>query len=88
MPVGETVEPVSIPSGEVAPMVGVGVAIPLTCAMATLQTKSAGTTAAINENLIGALGLPTASPRQAPLSISFAAIPLGARLSDIGQSPQ
>jgi hypothetical protein len=34
IPVGETVEPVPIPSGEVAPMVGVGVAIPLTCATA------------------------------------------------------
>jgi hypothetical protein len=56
--------------------------------MATLQTKSAGMTAAINEKLLGALGLPTASPRQALLSISFATIPLGARLSDIGQSPQ
>jgi hypothetical protein len=30
MPVGETVEPVPMPSGEVAPMVGVGLAIPLT----------------------------------------------------------
>jgi hypothetical protein len=85
MPVGETVEPVPIPSGEVAPMVGVGLAIPLTCAMATLQTKSAGT-AAINANLIGTPGLPTASPRQTPMS--FATIPLGARLSGIGQSPQ
>jgi hypothetical protein len=45
MPIGETVEPVPIPSGEVAPMVGVGVAIPVTCAMAGLQTKSAGITA-------------------------------------------
>jgi len=88
IPVGETVEPVPIPSGEVAPIVGVGVAIPVTCATAMLQTKSAGITAAISENLIGELGLPTASPRQAPLSISFVAISLGARLSDIGQSPQ
>jgi hypothetical protein len=37
MPVGETAEPVPMPSGEVAPMVGVGLAIPLICAMATLQ---------------------------------------------------
>jgi hypothetical protein len=41
MPVGETGEPVPIPSGEVAPRLGVGVAIPPTCAMATLQVKSA-----------------------------------------------
>jgi hypothetical protein len=86
MPVGETVEPVPIPSGEVAPMVGVGVAIPVTCATATLQTKSAGMTAAISENLSGALGLPPASPRRAPVSISFATMPPGARQSDIGQS--
>jgi hypothetical protein len=34
MPVGETVEPVPRPSGDVAPMLGVGVAAP--CATATL----------------------------------------------------
>src|SRR5437879_4646654 len=51
MPVAETGEPVDMPSGEVAPMVGVGLAIPLTCAMAALQTTNAGRTAAINENL-------------------------------------
>jgi hypothetical protein len=38
-----------MPSGEVAPMLGVGVAIPATCAVATLQTKSIGRTAEINE---------------------------------------
>jgi hypothetical protein len=86
IPVGETVEPVVIPSGEVAPIVGVGLAIPLTCAVATLQMKSAGMTAATNENLIGVLRLPTALPDPAPMLISFATIPLGARLSDIGQS--
>jgi hypothetical protein len=53
MPVGETGDPVSKPSGEVAPMVGVGLAIPLTCAMAALQTKSAAKVAAINDNLTG-----------------------------------
>ena len=72
MPVGETVEPVVMPSGEVAPMVGVGLAIPLTCAMAALQTTSAGRTAAINATLIGTL--------------RFATISSGARLADIGQS--
>ena len=86
IPVGETVEPVAMPSGEVAPIVGVGEAIPLTCAMATLLTKSAGSTAAINEYLMGALRLRTASPRRAPMSIGFATISLGAKLSDIGQS--
>jgi hypothetical protein len=84
MPVGETAEPVPIPSGEVAPMVGVGLAIPVTCALATLQTKSAGITAATNENLIGALRLPAALPQRAP--INLVTITLGTRLSDIAQS--
>ncbi|HEU0084096.1 MAG TPA: hypothetical protein VFQ87_14615 [Bradyrhizobium sp.] len=53
MPVGETAEPVPNPSGDVAPRVGVGLAIPLTCAMAALQTTSAVTIMAINENLTG-----------------------------------
>jgi hypothetical protein len=69
MPVGETAEPVSKPSGEVAPTVGVGLAIPLTCAMATLQTTSAGTTAAINASLIGILLLAPGSSRQEPVTI-------------------
>ncbi len=86
MPVGETAEPVPIPSGEVAPMVGVGLAIPLTCAMATLHRTSTGMTAATNKNRMGVLRLPAALPQRAPMSISFATIPLGARLSDIGQS--
>lgn len=64
MPVGETVEPIPMPSGEVAPMVGVGLAIPLTCAMAVLQTTSAEMTAAINDNLIGNLPLTPALPRR------------------------
>jgi hypothetical protein len=62
MPVGETVEPVPMPSGEVAPMVGVGLAIPLTCAIAELQTTSAGMTAAINDSLIASLPLKPALP--------------------------
>jgi hypothetical protein len=52
MPVGDTVEPVPMPSGEVTPMVGVGLAIPLTCAMAALQTTSAGRIVAIHDSLI------------------------------------
>jgi hypothetical protein len=62
IPVGELAESVAMPSGEVSPIVGVGVAVPI-CAMATLQTKSAGRTAAINEKLIGVLRLQTASSR-------------------------
>jgi hypothetical protein len=53
MPVGETAEPVPKPSGEVAARLGVGLAIPLTCAVAALQTKNAGRIAAINDNLTG-----------------------------------
>jgi hypothetical protein len=49
IPTGPTVEPVVMPSGEVAPMVGVGLATPPTCAVAGLQMTSAGRTAAINE---------------------------------------
>jgi hypothetical protein len=55
MPVGETVEPVPRPSGEVAPRVGVGLAMPVTCAMALWQTSSAGRIVAINESFIGML---------------------------------
>jgi hypothetical protein len=86
IPVGE---PAAMPTGEVAPTVGVGVTVPSncpsTCAMAALQTTSAGRTAPINENLIGVLRLQTASPRRAPISISFKTISVDARLSDIGQ---
>jgi hypothetical protein len=54
IPLGETDEPVAdMPSGEVAPRVGVGLAIPLTCATATLQTKSVAGIAATNANLTG-----------------------------------
>ena len=49
IPAGPTVEPF-MPSGEVAPTVGVGLAIPPTCAMAGLQMMSGERTAAINEN--------------------------------------
>jgi hypothetical protein len=53
IPVGETAEPVPIPSGVVVARLGVGLAIPLTCAVAALQRTSAGKTAAINDNLTG-----------------------------------
>jgi hypothetical protein len=88
IPVGETVEPVPVPSGEVAPMLGVGVAIPLTCATAMLLANSTGITAAINANRIAVPGLPARSPRREPVLRSFATIRLGARLSDICHSPQ
>jgi len=87
MPVWDTAEPVPKPSGEVVPIVGVGLAMPLTCAVAALQTTSAGRIAPINENLIVILRLKTAPPRRTPASIGFEMISLDARLSDIGQSP-
>ncbi len=51
IPVGELVEPIPMPSGEVAPIVGVGTAESSIWAIATLQTNSAGKTAAITESL-------------------------------------
>jgi hypothetical protein len=83
IPVGETCESVAIPSGEVIPMVGVGVAIPPTCATATLQVNSAGRTAAASN--IGILDRPIALLQPAPMSISLATIRPGVRISDIGQ---
>jgi hypothetical protein len=73
MPVGETVEPVVRPSGEVAPMLGVGLTIPLTCALATLKVASVGSIATSNATL-------RFIPR-------FATNSSGAWLSDIGQLP-
>lgn len=90
-PVGEAIEPV-MPSGDVAPIIGVGVTVPSngssTCAEAALQTKSAGRTAAISRNFIGVFRLPTESRRQAPMSRIFATGSLAVRLSDIGHSPK
>lgn len=55
IPVGEPADPVATPSGEVAPIIGVGVTVPPnsspTCAMAMLLAKSTGRTIAINEIL-------------------------------------
>jgi hypothetical protein len=65
MPVGETVEPML--SGEVTPMLGVGLAIPLTCAMAGFQRTSAGRMAAVNENLMDGFLLQPASARPEPV---------------------
>jgi hypothetical protein len=86
IPVGSTDVPGLVPSGEVAPRVGV-VAIAPTCAMALLQTKSAGRMAAINENLIDILRLKPRRSRWATMPIGFATNSLGARLLDISQSP-
>jgi hypothetical protein len=86
MPAGETAEPVPVPSGEVVPMVGVGLAIPVTCAMDALQPTSTGMTTATSENRKGVLRLPTALPERATTSISFATMPPGEMLSDTGQS--
>jgi phosphohistidine swiveling domain-containing protein len=53
MPVWETVEPAPMPSGEVAAIVGVGLAIPVTCAMAVaLQRINATKAVAISGNLM------------------------------------
>ena len=52
MPVGETVEPAVMPSGEVAFKLGVGLTIPLTCALPAWQTTSANRTVAIDTTLI------------------------------------
>jgi hypothetical protein len=57
MPVGETVEFAVMPSGEVAPMLGVGLTIPLTCALAALQKARAGRSAGINAAFTRSLGL-------------------------------
>jgi hypothetical protein len=72
IPVGETVDPVVMPSGEVALMLGVGLTIALTCASAALQT-STGRIAAIN-----------ATPSRI---LRFAMHSPDAWLSDIGQPP-
>ena len=67
IPVGELAEPIVMPSGEVAPIVGVGVTASSTCAIAALQTISAEKTTAINDNLIVVLLLTPASPNLNPV---------------------
>ena len=66
IPVGELVEPIVMPSGEVAPIVGVGMTKSPTCAIAALQTISAGKTAAITASLAVVLILKLASPMLEP----------------------
>jgi hypothetical protein len=48
IPVGATGEPGAMPSGEVAPIAGIGLPIPPTCAKTGVQPKSAACIAAIN----------------------------------------
>jgi hypothetical protein len=55
IPVGDTDEPDTLPSGEVAPIAGVGVTIALTCALAALHARSIGKAAAINQSFMGIL---------------------------------
>lgn len=88
IPVGETDEPDVIPSGEVAPMAGVGTAIAPTCASATWLTKSAGRTATVNESRLRVLRGKTAPWRLEPMPVNSPTGSLGASASDIGQSPQ
>jgi hypothetical protein len=72
IPVGELDEPIVMPSGEVAPIVGVGMTELSICAIAALQTISAGKTAAITDShgvvrlleLVSPMLEPTNDPEQ------------------------
>jgi hypothetical protein len=66
IPVGELAELIVMPSGEVAPIVGVGMTESSTCAIAALQTISAGKTAAITDSLAVVLLLKFVSPMPEP----------------------
>jgi hypothetical protein len=66
IPVGEFVEPIVMPSGEVAPIVGVGMTESLTCAIAAWQAISAGKTAAITDGLAIVRLLKLVSPLPGP----------------------
>jgi hypothetical protein len=92
IPAGDAPEPDVMPSGDVAPIVGVGVTVPSNgmsaCARATLQENSAARTTAADTNLVGIFRLPIELRRQAPTSVVFATGSLAVRLSDIGQSPE
>ncbi|WJR77216.1 hypothetical protein [Bradyrhizobium sp. NP1] len=93
IPVGETPASVAMPRGEVAPMTGVGAVsvpsnCPSICATATLETNSAGRTAAISENFIDVLSLWRArslgrgQPRQ--MSDVLSASDFSRAVSDVG----
>jgi hypothetical protein len=68
IPVGELAEPMAMPSGEVAPIMGVGVTVPSNCAMATLPAKNAGKSAATSEILAGIVLFKFATPRRAAIA--------------------
>jgi hypothetical protein len=69
IPVGELAEPIPMPSGEVAPIVGSGSTVSPTCAIAAaLQPTSAEKTAAINDNLPVVLHLKPASSIPKPVN--------------------
>lgn len=87
IPVGELAEPIPMPSGEVAPIVGAGSTVSATCAIAAaLQTTSTEKTTAITDNLILVIHLKSACCGvAAPASTGFAASSADARLFDIGQ---
>jgi hypothetical protein len=89
IPAGDALEPDVMPSGDVAPIIGVGVTVPSngvsTCPRATLQENSAARTTAVDTNLVAIFRLPTELRRQAPGSVIFATGILAVRLSDIGQ---
>ena len=68
IPVGELVEPMVMPSGEVAPIVGVGMTESSTCAIAAWQTISAEKTAAIADSLAIVLLLKPVSPMLEPVN--------------------
>jgi hypothetical protein len=74
IPTGPAVEPVVMPSGEVAPTVGVGLATPPTCAMAVWQMTSGERTAAMNENFTCTLRFRNISPGAKPSGIDQSAV--------------
>jgi hypothetical protein len=63
VPVGVPDEPIAMPSGVVAPIVGVGATVSSIWAAATLQNNNAGRAATTNKNFLDLLRLLTASPR-------------------------
>src|SRR5947209_7718813 len=77
MPVWETPEPGPTPSGDVELIVGVGMAIPLTCAQASFQTTNTASIAVINVNFIGVFRLATKLPARGHSNISAKEISSG-----------
>jgi hypothetical protein len=71
IPVGELVEPIVMPNGEVTPIVGVGVTVSSTCAIAALQMTSAGKIAAITGSIVVFLLMEYAWPSDIGQSLVF-----------------